>query len=130
MIASWIVSGFGVLVLLFGAAIAIRPAILPSFAELFLSPAGFWVAVGFRFVMGILMWRVADTSRAPGALRLLGGLMVVSAFVLPVIGVDGLAAIAEWGMGLSRWVLRNVGLLAAVLGAFITWAVSPRRSQG
>ncbi len=130
MISSWIVSGFGVLVLLFGAAIAVRPVILPAFADLFLSPAGFWIAVGFRLVMGLLMWSVADRSRAPGALRLLGGLMVVSAFVLPIIGLDGLTAIAEWGAGLSRWVLRNVGLLTALLGALITWAVSPRRVEG
>ena len=130
MIASWIVSGFGVLVLLFGAAIAVRPVILPAFAEVFLSPAGFWIAVGFRFVMGLLMWRVADSSRAPAVLRLLGGLMVVSAILLPVIGLDGMTAIAEWGAGRSRWVLRNVGLLTAVLGAYITWAVSPRRSLG
>ena len=128
MIAEWIVSAFGVLVLFFGAAIAARPAVLPAFADLFLSPAGFWIAVGFRFVMGLLMWRVAGSSRAPAALRLLGGLMVISAFALPLIGLDGLTAIAEWGAGLSRWVLRNVGLLAALLGAFITWAVSPRRS--
>jgi hypothetical protein len=130
MIAQWIVSGFGVLVLLFGAAIAARPLILPAFADLFLSPSGFWIAVGFRFVIGLLMWNVAGSSRAPGALRLLGGLMLVSAFVLPVIGLDGLTAIVEWGMGLSRWVLRNVGLIAALVGAYITWAVSPRRSQG
>jgi len=129
MIASWIVFGFGVVVLLFGAAITVRPVILPPFAELFLSPAGFWVAVGLRLVIGLLMWSVAGRSRAPGALRLLGGLMVISAFVLPFIGLDGLTAIAEWGAGLSRWVLRNVGLFAALLGAFITWAVSPRRSQ-
>lgn len=130
MIASWIVFGFGVVVLLFGAAIAVRPVILPPFAGLFLSPAGFWVAVGFRLVMGWLMWSVAGASRAPGALRLLGGLMVVSALVLPVIGLDGLTAIAEWGSALPRWVLRNVGLFTALLGVFVTWAVSPRRSQG
>jgi hypothetical protein len=80
--------------------------------------------------MGVLMWSVAGSSRSPAALRLLGGLMVVSAFVLPAIGLDGMIAIVEWGTGLSRWVLRNVGLLAALLGAFITWAVSPRRSEG
>jgi hypothetical protein len=130
MIAQWIVSGFGVIVLLFGAAIVVRPTSLPAFADLFLSPTGFWIAVGLRLLMGVLMWSVAGSSRAPAALRLLGGLMVVSAFVLPVIGLDGMIAVVEWGTGLSRWVLRNVGLLAALLGAFITWAVSPRRSEG
>ncbi|MEJ2547300.1 MAG: hypothetical protein P8125_05725 [Gemmatimonadota bacterium] len=130
MIAQWIVSGFGVIVLLFGAAIVVRPRSLPAFADLFLTPSGFWIAVGLRLLIGVLMWSVAGSSRSPAALRLLGGLMVVSAFVLPVIGLDGMIAVAEWGTGLSRWVLRNVGLLAALLGAFITWAVSPRRSEG
>jgi hypothetical protein len=130
MIVRRIVAGFGVIVMLFGASIVVRPRSLPAFADFFLTSTGFWIAVALRLSMGLLIWSVAGSSRSPAALRVLGGLMVISAFVLPLLGLEGLTAIAEWGRGLSPWILRNVGLFAALIGAFITWAVSPRRSQG
>ena len=127
--ARWIVVGFGVIVASLGATFVAWPATLVDFAEQFVSTRGLWIAVAVRLTLGILLWITASASRTPTVLRALGVLFVLSAVVLPFLGLQRLEGIVDWGSNLDGLVLRTVGLVATVVGAFLVWSVSPRRSE-
>jgi hypothetical protein len=127
--ARWFVAAFGVLVMGVGTMVLVEPRGLVDFADLFLTPSGLWVAVALRLVVGVLLWVSAPASRMPRVLKVLGALFVLSAFVLPVVGLDRIRGIADWGAGLDDIALRSVSLMALGLGAFIIWSVWPRRSD-
>jgi hypothetical protein len=87
------------------------------------------MAVAVRVGFGILLWVSAAASRTPRTLRVLGALFVIGGLALPVVGLERVQGIAEWGTGLDDNVLRVVALLAIGLGAFVVWSMWPRRSE-
>ena len=125
MIARWIVTGFGLFVV-----VLVQPYGLKEFADLFLTPSGLWFAVALRLTMGALLWICASASRMPLVVRGLGALFFLSGLALPIVGLDRITQLAEWGAMQDPSMLRGVGLVAAALGAFIVWSVWPRRSEG
>ena len=127
--ARWFVAAFGVLVMGVGTLVLVEPRGLVDFADLFLTPSGLWVAVALRLVVGVLLWISASASRTPRVLRVLGALFVFSAFALPVVGLERMRRLADWGAGLDDVALRAVSLVALGLGTFIVWSMWPRRSE-
>ncbi|MGD8496678.1 MAG: hypothetical protein PVF05_10835 [Gemmatimonadales bacterium] len=127
--ARWLVVGFGVLVVCIGAWVVFDPTRLPEYATRFVSPSGLWIAIALRLAVGVLLWITAAASRTPRTLRVLGGLFVASAVALAVLGLERLQGIVDWGTALDPAVLRGVGLFVALVGAFLVWSVSPRRSE-
>ena len=127
--ARWFVAGFGIFVIAVGAGTVVQPLGLQRFADQFLTAGGFWVAVGLRLTVGVLLWITASASRTPRVLRFLGALFFLSGIGLTIVGLERMQAIAEWGGELEPTVLRVVGLVAAGLGAFIVWSVWPRRRE-
>lgn len=130
MIARWIVTGFGLFVVCVGTWVLVQPYGLKEFADLFLTPGGLWFAVALRLTMGVLLWICASASRTPLVVRVLGAMFFLSGLALPIVGLDRMLQLAEWGAIRDPSALRGVGLVAAVLGAFIVWSVWPRRSEG
>lgn len=128
-VARWLVVGFAIFVVCIGAWVIVDPARLPEYATRFVSPTGLWIAIGMRLAVGVLLWVTAAASRTPRTFRVLGALFVLSALALVVLGLDRLQGIVDWGAALDPSVLRGVGLLAALVGAFLVWSVSPRRSE-
>jgi hypothetical protein len=124
----WIVIAFGVLIICIGGWIMIQPLGLEQFADIFFTSSGLWVAAGLRVVLGILLWMSAAASRMPRTLRVLGVLFIVGGLAIPVIGVERLQGIAEWGAALDRNALRFAALVAIGMGTFIVWSVWPQRS--
>lgn len=127
--ARWLVVGFGVLVVCIGAWVVVDPQQLPTYANRFVDPTGLWIAVGMRIAVGALLWVTASASRTPRALRVLGVLFVLSGLTLAVLGLERLQGIVDWASGLDDLTFRGVGLAAALVGAFLVWSVSPRRSE-
>jgi len=125
----WFVIAWGVLVMCFGAWVMLQPLSLMQVADLFLTSRGLWMAVAVRVGFGILLWVSAAASRTPRTLRVLGALFVIGGLALPVVGLERVQGIAEWGTGLDDNVLRVVALLAIGLGAFVVWSMWPRRSE-
>jgi len=130
VIARWIVTGFGLFVVCVGTWVLVQPYGLKEFADLFLTPGGLWFAVALRLTMGVLLWICASASRTPLVVRVLGAMFFLSGLALPIVGLDRMLQLAEWGAIRDPSALRGVGLVAAVLGAFIVWSVWPRRSEG
>ena len=127
--ARWFVVAWGALFMCVGFWALIQPRGLVEFADLFLTSTGLWVAVALRLVVGVLLWASAGGSRTPRVLKVLGALFVFSAFALPVVGLERMQRIADWGAGLDDQVLRAVSLLVIGLGGFIAWSVLPRKSE-
>jgi len=123
------VMAFGLLMICVGGWVLIKPLGLKDFADLFLTPSGLWVAIGLRLVIGVLLWISASASRFPRVLQVLGALFVLSAVVLPVVGLERMQSMAAWGAGQDTIVLRTIGLLAAGLGLFIAYSVSSPRNE-
>lgn len=127
--ARWLVVGFGIFVVCIGAWVVVDPARLPEYATRFVSPSGLWIAVGMRLAVGALLWATATASRTPAVLRVLGILFVLSGLALAFLGLERLQGIVDWGSNLDPMALRGVGLVAALVGAFLVWSASPRRSE-
>ena len=129
MIARRFVLVYGALFMCLGTWISVQPRGMVQFADLFLTSSGLWIAVALRLTVGVLLWLSAAASRVPRVLRALGALFVFSGFVLPIVGLERMRAIADWGVGLDDLVMRGVGLIVIGLGAFIVWSVWPRGSE-
>lgn len=127
--ARWTVVGLGVLVVTIGAWVLFDPAQLVAYGNRFATPAGLWIAVSLRLGVGALLWFTAGASRTPVLLRVLGVLFILSGLALAVLGLERLQGIVDWGTALDPVTLRGVGLVAALVGAFLIWSVSPRRSE-
>ena len=127
--ARWLVVGFGVLVVTIGAWVVFDPAELIAYGNRFTSSTGLWIAVSLRLAVGVLLWITAGASRTPVVLRVLSVLFVVSGVALAFFGVERLQGIVDWGASLAPMAHRGIGLLVALIGAFLVWSVSPRRSE-
>lgn len=127
--ARWLVAGFGLLVICVGAFVLVQPLGLKGFSDVFLTSSGLWFAAGLRLVVGVLLWISAAASRTPRVLRVFGALFVLGGILLPVVGLERMQAVAEWGAGQDASVLRGVGLMATAMGAFFVWSVWPRRRE-
>lgn len=127
--ARWFIVGFAVLVSLVGVYAAVEPNGLEAFARSFLTGTGLWIAAGLRLTLGVVLWIAAPASRAPLVLRVLGALFVASGLALPVVGLDRMMGIVDWGAGLDDLAVQGAGLLAVGLGAFLLWSVSSTPSE-
>jgi hypothetical protein len=130
VIARQVVLAFGWLVVGVGGWVVVQPGVLVDLAEVVLRADRLWIVVAIRLVVGALMWIAASASRTPRTLRVLGALMVVSGLTIPVVGLEGVRSVMDWGAGLQPIALRLVGLVTIGFGGFIVWSLGPRRSEG
>jgi len=115
-VVSIFVAGMGLLGL-------ISPARMVSFVSRWQSKTGLWAAFIVRLTFGISLWFVAPTSRASVVLQVLAVLSVVSALVLPLVGVSRFKSMLSWWSCQSPAFMRIWLAVAVVLGVFILWSV-------
>jgi len=115
-VVSIFVAGMGVLGLA-------SPARMVSFVSRWQSKTGLWVAFIVRLAFGISLWLVAPASQAPIVLQVLAVVSVVSALVLPLVGVSRFKSILSWWSSRSPGFMRVWLTVAVVLGVFILWSV-------
>lgn len=127
--ARWLVVGFGVLVVCLGATAVVWPDRLVAFARLFLTTRGLWIAVVLRLTVGVLLWATASVSRTPLVFRVLGALYFASGIAWPILGLEFLRGVVEWGSALDDVAVRGMALAAALFGVFLVWSAAPRRSE-
>ena len=120
---SFLVSGFGLLILVVGALGLASPQTLMSFIRRWQTPAGMWAAAGFRIAFGAAVWLAASASRVPLVLQILAAVSVMSGMALPVLGLSRLVVIVSW------WERRPAGFkrlwagVACAFGGFLLWSV-------
>lgn len=120
---SFVVSGFALFILVVGGLGLASPEALMSFVRRWQTPAGIWVAAGFRIAFGAAVWLAAPLSRAPVVLQLLAGVSVMSGIALPVLGLSRFAAIVSWWERRPAAFKRLWPGVACVFGGFLLWSV-------
>ena len=101
-------------------------AFLRSVAFFQVPPAIYLAAVN-RTLIGIVLVRAAPASRAPKVLRVLGFVIAIGGLLTPFIGIWVGDAIIDWWSAWGTAMVRVWGGAGAASGAFIIYAVAPRR---
>lgn len=118
----------GAAMILLGLAALIAPDRVLPFARFTTTANGVYVAAGIRLAIGaILLWASSD-SRFPVVLRVLGGFAILGGIATLVIGVAGAQRIAEQMLPYATTAIRGIGAFLIVLGTFVVYAVSGKRS--
>ena len=95
-----------------------------------LTPFGLLVIAAARIGIGLVLILAASKSRAPGALRVIGVVVLVAGVATPFFGVERSWAVADWAATHGHLLPRLAGGLLLALGAFIAFAVrAPRRTS-
>jgi len=114
---------FGVLMLLAGMFLIIKPESLIGLLEKHIDKLGLHVlAVVVRLVLGVLLVSMADASKFPLAIEILGWIALAAALFLAVIGRARFRKIMAWALSVARPAARVGGVLAAGFGAFLVYA--------
>jgi hypothetical protein len=113
------------LVAALGAVGVVSPARLVALARRFDSSRGIYVATALRLVLGATLIVAAPTSRAPGAVRILGVVIFLAGVITPWFGLERFRRILTWWSTRSALLQRAWAGLALVLGLFLTYAVLP-----
>jgi hypothetical protein len=114
-VVSIFVAGMGILGLA-------SPAKMVSFVSRWQSKTGLWIAFIVRLAFGVSLWFVAPASRTPLFFQVLAVVSMVSAFVLPWVGVSRLKSILSWWSSRSPGFIRVWSAVALAVGVFILWS--------
>jgi ABC-type xylose transport system permease subunit len=116
------------------AALGVLGLVLSSYLEnvirLIQEPTLLYVAAGIRLVLGSALIVVANESRAPGVLKILGGLLVFSGITIPILGVEHIGELVNFFLDLGPLFLRIWGAVALLLGGSLIFAITPEKRVG
>ncbi len=113
---------FGGLVLIIGAAGVIFPEKLMNAIAEWRSPTRLYTAVGMRLILGIILILAAPECRFPLAIRVLGGVAIVAAVVLFLLGEERFNAFVDWWAAKPASVIRFWCVFALAFGGFLVYA--------
>ena len=120
----YIVQFFGLVMILLGLALLIRPDGVINTVNANLETAGLhWSAVIVRLVLGGALIAVAPRSAFTVTFYVLGALSLAAAQAILVMARERMISILKWGLNLGAKFARPVGLLARLLGGFLICAV-------
>lgn len=120
----YVVLFFGVLVVLGGAAVLIKPTWIFGIFSKYGDSSGLHLfAVIVRLILGIALVMSAAFSRYPLVLEILGWLTIATAIVLSVMGRERFKKLIAWAHGIKPERQRAMGLVGIVFGAFLIYAV-------
>ena len=123
----WLAFVIGLIVAAIGILGMAAPAVLLELARFAETPVGLYIVAAIRIAFGLVLIRVAATSRAPKTLRLLGAFILLAGIITPFLGVERARAIADWWFAQGTAFIRSWAALAVIFGLFISYAVAPRR---
>lgn len=81
------------------------------------------LAVVIRLVLGVALLLVAEQSRFPNTLEILGWIALVAGVILAVLPPARFARLIRWAFDLLSGYMRLVGLAALAFAAFLIYAV-------
>jgi len=107
---------------------AFSPNTLLAIGREFASPVGLFVAAAIRVVFGGVFILAAPASRAPGAIRLVGLVILVAGVITPFFGVERARAILDWWSAQGALLRHIPPAVALAFGCGLIYLLSPRRS--
>lgn len=115
--------------MILGAIGLFAPQRLFALGQFMTTPAGVYVAAGFRLAVGLILLGIASRSRFPTILRVLGLLAIVGAFATLALGSDRARAIVDWISAQGLMLVRGLGVFALAMGGFLAYAIGSRRRE-
>jgi len=100
------------------------PGSIFAFISGWSSKTGFWLAVLLRLSFGLALWLAAPDTRAPLLLRALGGLAILSAVLLPLIGFERFERVLAWWTALPPYAMRLWSFVAVAVGGVVIWSLA------
>jgi hypothetical protein len=116
LILSASVAAMGVLVI-------VSPARANDLTRLFADQTGLWVAAAIRAVLGLGLLAAAEDSKAPGLLRILGGLILIVAIAMPLLGLDRHRRMIDWWLARDRKIQIVCGAASFILGVVLIYVI-------
>lgn len=121
---TYIVLLFGTLTAMAGVVLLVKPEYILDLLKKYSDSFGIHVvAVIVRIFIGVVLIISAPASKFPLALQVLGGLAILAALVLTVIGRSKFKSLMAWAMNLAHTIGRVSGVFAVMFGGFICYAV-------
>ena len=117
-----VVSVFTIGVAVLGVAAPSRISDMVRLARL---PGVLYLAAAGRVAFGVVLIMVAEASKAPGAFRVVGGLVLAVGIAMPFLARERTDAFIDWWLGLPAWMVRVWCAFAGLLGAFLLYGVAP-----
>ena len=115
----------GVVVVL-GVAGAVIPETVIATGRYLVSPSGLYAAAAFRVGVGLVLILAARESRAPGILRAIGAVVVITGVATTFFGVETARARLDWEAA-HVTILRVEGAAFVCLGGLLVSALLPDR---
>jgi len=117
----------GVLALVIGLVGVIVPFALLKAADYATTPIGLYVVAALRIGIGIVLFLVAPTTRAPKLIRVFGGIAIAAGVITVLLGVDRARAIVAWETAQGATLIRLSAVLALLFGGYLVFVVTSRR---
>ncbi|MCA9229137.1 MAG: hypothetical protein KDA57_00685 [Planctomycetales bacterium] len=122
---SYVVLGFGVLILMLGVVIVVKPEYLFDMFRKYADSFRFQVlAVLTRLALGGALLMAADESKFPIALQVIGGISILAAIVFALMSRVRFKRLLRWALGFAPSFTRIAGVVATLLGGFLVYAVA------
>ncbi|MAE65952.1 MAG: hypothetical protein CMJ18_16900 [Phycisphaeraceae bacterium] len=118
-----IVPILAVLIILIGVIGLVQPKLLKSLVDRMSGKKQFWIAVGVRLVMGVLLLWVAPQCRWSIVVQVVGGIAILAAIAILVIGPVKLDLLVKWWLMRSSR-LRTSAIFAIAFGVLLLYAGS------
>jgi uncharacterized protein YjeT (DUF2065 family) len=115
---------FGALICLAGLVILIAPEKFKSVMNNWTGQPRFLLAVIVRVVIGAILLAEAANLKFPFAMKIIGGISIVAAIGILLIGQDRLDRFIAYWMRLSDKVLRIWSVFALAFGAFLIYVTT------
>ena len=106
-----------------GVLVIVSPARANDLTRLFAEKTGLWVATAIRAVLGLGLLAAGGDSKAPVLLRILGGLILIVAIAMPLLGLDRHQRMINWWLARDRKIQIICGAAAFVLGAVLIYVI-------
>lgn len=114
---------FGILILLAGVVLVVRPVRFFDLLEQHVEKPGLHIlAVATRLILGVILITQAGEARYPHVIEVIGWIAIVAAIFLAVIGRDRFKRLMSWLLTRAKPVGRIGGIAAACFGAFLVYA--------
>ena len=116
-----IIALFGVLICLAGLTILILPEKFKNIMNRWTGQPRFLFAVIVRVILGAILLSEAANLKFALAMKIIGGISILAAVVLLLVGQERMDRFIDWWMRMSDNLLRFWSIFAFVFGAFLIY---------
>ena len=118
-----LIIAFGILMLLAGISIILNPVNLFEFLKTRTEKLYLYIlAIVARLLLGALLIHLADISKFPFLIEIIGWISIVAAVIFIIIGHNNFVRLMSWVLSKAKPFGHIGGILAVCFGTFIIYA--------